>query len=335
MRVNSQWVLLALISVGCQPDPQSQKTRTKPTGTTIPDPPQRWTADRPVVTIPTETTLYDYDCTNPVPVAMPNAVVGTFGPAEDFDLDGDGFSIQVFNGDLTARNKAGDDSFILSPNVATNAAGTRVLVTGDYVVADAFGAGVVLVDGQTGAKDVVYAAANWPNGIELVSDGTILVSEFAANGYVVQFDPYNPQGATIVANNLPNPNGLVLSPDEQTLYIAASFTGQILAIDRLPGGGWDQVRELAAPGGSPQGINVDICGHVYWTDGTDQILRFNIDTEQIDVVADLQSGYLPNLRWGSGWGGWEVDHLYASDRFAQTMYEVYIGIPGKRHVSRW
>jgi len=177
----------------------------------------------------------------------------------------------------------------------------------------------------------VFGSAGWPNGIEVDSNDHVYVSDFTGDGFIARFDPYNPEDWEVVVNHITLPNGIILSPDEQYLYVASS-SGEIIVIERNPDQSWGQARLLVNSGGSPQGINIDICGNVYWTDGTDQILRSTPDGSRVDVVAELNSGYLPNIRWGHDIGGWEIDHLYASDRFAEVMFDIEIGIPGKRHV---
>jgi sugar lactone lactonase YvrE len=274
--------------------------------------------------------LYDYDCTLPMPQVSGISEVGNYGPAEDFDIDANGFAVQVFGENLTRRNKVGDISEILTPNVATSASGTRVLKDGNIVIGDASGGEVILVDILTNAPSTLFSAAQWPNGVEVDSDGMLYITDFTG-GDVVRFDPYDLANNETIVSGITLPNGIILSPDEQLIYIAGSG-GDIFRIDRDAYGEWSSGQVLLSPGGSPQGINIDICGNVYWTDGTSKILRLDVSTGFVDEVADLNSGYLPNLRWGNNIGGWQVDHLYASDRFAEVMYEIPIGIPGKKHI---
>lgn len=298
----------------------------------------RPTTETTTGTTTTSTTLYAYDCTQPNPPIQSGGEVGSYGPAEDFDFDANGYAVQVFDGNLVARNKAGDDSFVIAPLGSSWTSGTRVLQTGDILVADSNTSEVVLVDPTTGGDTTVFTQAGWPNGIEVDAEGYAYVSDFSANdGFVARFDPYDPTDMDVLISGMAYPNGLVLSPDEQTLYIA-STDGQIIAVDRLGPVEWDSPRVLFDAGGAPQGIHVDICGNVYWTDGTTSVLRVAPDGTNVQVVAELNqaaSGYLPNLRWGNGVGGWEVDHLYASDRFAEVMFDIDVGIPGKKHVMYW
>lgn len=279
--------------------------------------------------------LYDYDCSAPNPPILSGGEVGSYGPAEDFDFDADGYAIQVFDSNLVARNKVGDETFVLATLSTSWTSGTRVLSTGDVLVADSENAEVVLVDAQTGSRATVFTQAGWPNGLEVDRDGFAYVSDFSSSGFVAKFDPYNPSDSDVIIPSMSLPNGIILSPDDQIMYIAGT-NGEIIAVDRdASSGEWQDPRLLIDAGGAPQGIHVDICGNVYWTDGTTSVLRVRPDGTGVEVVAELNdaaSGYLPNLRWGNGVGGWEVDHLYASDRFAEVMFDINVGIPGKKHV---
>ena len=330
-------LIVALVLGGCtEPEPYEvpQKPGKTTSSTTTGSGTTTWTTSTtPTTTPPTVSTngLYVYDCSQPNPQVTGISSVGTYGPAEDFDFDANGNAIQVFSSNLTYRNKTGDSSGVITPGISSNAAGTRVLADGDYVVADVSSGEVLLVDHTTGAASTLFAAPSWPNGIEIDRDGYLYVSDFTG-GSIVRFDPYDVTDNETIATGMNLPNGLALSPDEQILYVAGSG-GDLFRIFRDPTtGAWDSGELFLSPGSSPQGINVDICGNVYWTDGTDRILRWDVDNGQVDEVAELQSGYLPNLRWGSGVGGWEVDHLYASDRFAEEMFEIPVGIPGQMHV---
>ena len=278
--------------------------------------------------------LYDYDCSAPNPPILSGGEVGSYGPAEDFDFDASGYAVQVFDGSLVARNKAGDDTFVLASLSTSWTSGTRVLESGDILVANSENAEVLLVDPLTGSRSTVFTQAGWPNGLEIDLDGYAYVTDFASNGFVAKFDPYNPSDSEVIIGSMSLPNGIILSPDDQIMYIA-STNGEIIAVDRDASGDWEEPRLLIDAGGAPQGIHVDICGNVYWTDGTTSVLRVRPDGTGVEVVAELNeaaSGYLPNLRWGNGMGGWEVDHLYASDRFAEVMFDINVGIPGKKHV---
>ena len=78
------------------------------------------------------------------------------------------------------------------------------------------------------------------------------------------------------------------------------------------------------------GLGVDVCGNVYVTEYVAGILwRVNTDGTT-EVVADFSehTDWIPNIRWGTGVGGWETRMLYVMDRDGDRVYEVDLGIPG-------
>lgn len=64
------------------------------------------------------------------------------------------------------------------------------------------------------------------------------------------------------------------------------------------------------------GIGVDVCGNVYITEYVAGLLwRVRVDGT-VEVVADFSqyTEWIPNIRWGSGVGGWDPQNLYVMDR---------------------
>src|SRR5688572_14381965 len=89
------------------------------------------------------------DCSGELPaVPFSYDTLATFETAEDFDFDADGYLCTIRSGNLGCRDQAGD-SKVVAAGVGTATAGTRVLPTGDWVVADAGTGTVDLVDAVT------------------------------------------------------------------------------------------------------------------------------------------------------------------------------------------
>jgi len=90
------------------------------------------------------------------------------------------------------------------------------------------------------------------------SEGNYYVSCFnAAHVHRVNADGTE----TIVANSVSTPTGLLLSPDEQTLYVALYTPGRVISIDLVTG-----ARQLLASGPSvigPDGLALDDDGNLY------------------------------------------------------------------------
>ena len=279
----------------------------------------------------TTPTTPPFDCDIPLPV-MPGLVhtYTGYSTAEDFDFDGYGYAVALHNGNLTGKDQTGDVK-VISPNVASETAGSRILATGDFAVATWNGT-VVLVDGVTGGKTTLISNMSYPNGVEVDIHDNVYVAD-QNEGKIVRINAYNTNDFEEIATGLSNPNGVILTEDEQTLYVGSFGGGVVYAIDRNPAGGWFEERILFSspgPDNGYDGINVDICGNVYFTEWiVGKVRRITPDGLQVDEVATLPSYWIPNLRWGNDVGGWANDRLYVSDRESGRIFELDVGIPGK------
>jgi sugar lactone lactonase YvrE len=84
--------------------------------------------------------------------------------------------------------------------------------------------------------------------------------------------------------------------------------------------------------GTFDGMGVDACGNVYVCEYiAAKVWRIPPDGKNPHVVVDLknETGWIPNLQWGSGIGGWDPMVLYVRDISSEKMYEVPVGVPGK------
>jgi DNA-binding beta-propeller fold protein YncE len=283
---------------------------------------------------PTGDTAQELDCSVLPPVPVPFVTMPNYQTSEDFDFDDQGYLCTVrLSGDLACKDQAGNVR-IEGPRAAPNgSAGTRFLPNGDWVIAGGDGT-LIKVDHASGSNTVVVAGLLYPNGVEVGRDGFVYVAENASDR-VRQIDPYTGD-QWLVGDGLVSPNGVILSPDEQTLYVGSFGGGNIYAFDRIADHEWSPRRILASsPGwdGGFDGINVDICGNVYITEfQVGRIWRITPDGLTVDQLVNLPDPWIPNLRWGSGVGGWDEDVLYVT---AWTRLQALdVGIPGKPHISR-
>jgi sugar lactone lactonase YvrE len=309
------------VTDGTSSSPKDSPTDTIETGTGAP------TGD----TGPTTTVDVDCSVLPPMPVEY-EVHQEDFTRGEDFDFNGAGQHVSVRGNDLVAIDASGVLT-LLSPGIGLFTAGTRVLVNGDYVVADSGVGGLKRVDGVTGGQVVVNSNMSYPNGVEVDAQNRAYVADNDRD-VVRMIDVYT--GANgIIAEGLTEPNGVILSPDEQTLYVGSFGGGRVYAIDRLSDLEWDQPRVLFQGDGNGQldGINVDHCGNVYVTEYiTGRIYRVTPDGARADLVVDLPSGWIPNLRWGHDIGGWRRDRMYVADRDQARLFVIDVGIPGKKHI---
>ena len=184
---------------------------------------------------------------------------------------------------------------------------------------------------------------NSPNDVVVKSDGTIWFTdpafglggdyegnraeqELPANVY--RLDPSTGQ-ATVLAGDIPGPNGLAFSPDETRLYVVASRADprEILAYDVIDGARLANRRVLidAGPGGTPDGFRIDEDGNLWcgWGMGTpelDGVMVFNPDGEPIGRIA------LPERCANVCFGGRKRNRLFMAA--SQSIYALYVNTRG-------
>jgi len=111
---------------------------------------------------------------------------------------------------------------------------------------------------------------NSPNDLVVRSDGTLyftdptfgLGADTSELGFMGLYR-VDPQGALALEAKIDgSPNGVDLSPDEKTLYVAATFKDHLLAFDVAPGGATSNQRVFAQVS-QPDGMAVDKDGTLY------------------------------------------------------------------------
>ena len=274
------------------------------------------------------------DCSVPPPTPVNFQTIQFFETAEDFDIDGDGYLGTIDNGNLIGLDMAGDQK-VIAPNMTSGgSAGTRILPNGDWVVADLADGSLKLFEASTGVKRTLLAGLAYPNGVEVDSNGYVYVAE--NNGARLRWVHSVTGDSGTIADDLVLPNGVILSPDEQTIYVGSFGGGMVYAIDRVAPNtqDWTNQRtlfEAQGPDGGFDGINVDVCGNVYITEFmAGKVYRISADGQDTAMVANLPSFWIPNMRWGHGIGGWETDVMYVSG-FSE-IYALEMGIEGKKHI---
>ena len=276
----------------------------------------------------------EYDCSVLPSVPVNFTTLTGYSDAEDFDFDDSGFAVALYDSNLFAKNRVGDVE-MRSASISNETAGTRILATGDFVVADVRNGSLKLVDSNTQGVSTLMSGLSYPNGVEVDADNYVYVAE-QNTGRIQRINAYDPADRAVIATGLQNPNGVIMSEDGQTIYVGSFGGGKIYAIDRLGPDEWAEKRILMQNPGWDwgfDGINVDICGNVYFTEYIAGVVRrITPDGSQLDEVVNLPSGWIPNLRWGAGYGGFEKDKMYVSDRDQGRIFELDMGIPGKTHL---
>ncbi len=161
---------------------------------------------------------------------------------------------------------------------------------------------------------------NSPNDIVVRSDGRIFFTdppygireeqrELPFNGVFTLF-PGEPQPRLLV-DDFDRPNGLALSPDERTLYVADTNRHHVRAFAVAAADGtlsdgrvFAEVREA----GRPDGLKVDVDGRLFICATTVQV--FAADGRPLGVID------CPQMPANCAWGGDDASWLYITARSA-------------------
>jgi hypothetical protein len=272
------------------------------------------TGPDPCLSLPTE------------PVASESVNIHT---EEDFDFDFLGYVLFQQGTDLVGRTRYGD-FLVVAPNVSEDMAGIEVLGNGDVVASDDNSGIIKRIDRTTGRSSVIKGGLSLPNGLEVGTGNIVFYTEWGGDrvGWV---NAETLEGG-VVTTAIKSPNGIVLSPDEQTLYVAGRSEGMsaLIALDRLGGQTWSAPRPILASRQLFDGVESDVCGNLYTVEySTGRVIRIDPLTGVAIVLADLEDpGFseFSSLRWGNGVGGWDPSVLYVTDR--NQLFEVHVGIEG-------
>ncbi|UCC48859.1 MAG: SMP-30/gluconolactonase/LRE family protein, partial [Gemmatimonadota bacterium] len=180
---------------------------------------------------------------------------------------------------------------------------------------------------------VVDGGIGDPNFVLVRADGSFLVSDDATDEIFL----VDPQGRlTLFTDAVGHPNGLALSADGSTLYVAQIFGSlRPLTIDdrvwampledgqpaRLP-----EVIARLGEGAANDGLALDELGRVYVAaNGTGQIWRIDPATRETVLIAEGMPG-VASLAFGAG----EFDHqaIYATSTRTGRVWEVKVGVGG-------
>ncbi len=258
-------------------------------------------------------------------------------PEEDFDFDGDGYMVYQSGSNIAGLSFYGDFKTIAT-NVAFDPSGVQVTASNQILVGAQDTGTIKLVDADAGTSQVLIGGLTQPNGIEVESTGRVYFTEFTTNGRIRWIDPVTLVQGTIDDDTY-MPNGVVLSLDEQTLYVGGNVgvsDAAILAYHRTGPDTWDPVPTLlfdGGPGSDFDAVEVDECGNIYTIEYTlGRLLRISPDgSEVVELVTIDAAGFneFNSIRWGNGIGGWRRDTLYVTNR--QNVWQIQTYVLGKRH----
>jgi gluconolactonase len=169
----------------------------------------------------------------------------------------------------------------------------------------------LVVDKQGG----VYFTDPWFGPRQALPQGKTAVYYLAADGKVSR-----------LIDDLPNPNGVILSPDEKTLYVIPSGQAEMMAYP-VEGAGrigkgrvfctLKQRKEGQKSGGD--GLTVDVKGNLYITSGLG-LQVFNPEGKLLGIIA------LPEAPANVTFGGKDLKTLYVTAR--SSLYTVPMEVKG-------
>jgi sugar lactone lactonase YvrE len=101
--------------------------------------------------------------------------------------------------------------------------------------------------------------------------------------------------------------------------------------DPYQGGSGFCERELCVvrplPGGI-DGLGVDACGNVYGSEYMHGNVWRISPGGDVELLAQLPSSWVPNIKWGRGLGGFSHDVMYVADRDSGRLFGLPVGVPG-------
>ena len=194
----------------------------------------------------------------------------------------------------------------------------------------------VIADSYDGKK------LNSPNDVVVTSDGSIWFTDppFGILGYyeghlatsetapaVYRFDPASGK-LSIVADDVPGPNGLAFSPDEKILYVVASRADprEIRAFNVVDGRKLTKGRIfINAAGGAPDGFRVDIDGNLWcgWGMGSDELDGVRIFNSEAAPIGHIR---LPERCANLCFGGRHRNRLFMAA--SHGLYSLYVNTQG-------
>ncbi len=149
------------------------------------------------------------------------------------------------------------------------------------VLASIWPFGLVYVIDRAANKILKTAKFAAPYSPVLLEDGSILVADYKA-GTITRLAPGKSRDKQIVISDLSGPVGLAIG-DQQTVYVSEYDSGQILAVDLTDGSTQVLVKGLIKPEGLAMMSNEQL---LIAETGTQSVLRLNVLTAGIEVVAD-------------------------------------------------
>ncbi len=273
------------------------------------------------------------------PVTATVLVSGEFSRSEGIAFNEEGTLFVTANRALWTINIQGDVNKVtdLYSNLGLAPYGERDILVADFGPTNIFrdgenDDGMVWLVTPEGQKKVVALGIADPNFILVLRDMSFLVSDDGTNK-IYRVDQRGQ--VSLYTESINHPNGMVLSLDENYLYVAQIFQSIHPIIPdnriwRLPVENLLPVENptvLANPGtGGHDGLAMDTQGRIYVAaNGEGNIWRINPQTGEVVLIAENMPG-VASLAFGEG--VFDPFSIYATSTREGTIWKVSVGISG-------
>jgi sugar lactone lactonase YvrE len=272
----------------------------------------------------------------------PELFLDVFRASEGLTFNGEGNLFVGANTEIWIIEKDGSHKQIADVHTHLGQAGIgeRDILAADFGPTNVFrdgpnDDGIIWRITPEGVKTAVATGIADPNFILVLKDGTFLVSDDGTDKiYLVDLEG----NVSIWSDAIDYPNGLALSPDGSTLYVAQIFTQlkpEIGFADYL----WALPVKDGRPAGEPKlvartgfggvdGLTMDILGRVYIADnGGGKIFRYDPKIDEMILIADGMPA-IASLVFGEG--DFDQASLYGTSTFrgGGKIWKINVGTRG-------
>jgi sugar lactone lactonase YvrE len=275
------------------------------------------------------------------PVVATVLVDGKFERCEGIAFNGEGDLYVAGNRALWRVDTDGEVAKIaeLYSNLGLAPIGERDILMADFGPTNRFNHGpnddgiVWRITPEGDTTRVVDGGIGDPNFVLVLPDGSFLVSDDATDE-IIKVDPAG--RLSLFTDAVGHPNGMVLSPDGSTLYVAQIFVSlrplviddRVWAVSLVDGAAAGEPTVIARLGeqAANDGLAMDELGRIYVAaNGQGKIWRLDPPSWDATLIAENMPG-VASLAFGEG----EFDHhaLYATSTRTGRVWEVKVGVGG-------
>lgn len=258
------------------------------------------------------------------------------GPS--FDKSGNLYCVDIPHGRILRISPAGEFTLVAEYDGEPN--GLKIHKDGRIFIADQKNGIMVLEPGTDEVKPhlprVNMERLRGPNDLIFASNGDLYFTDQGLSGLQDPSGRLLRQRADgsvdVVLSNIPSPNGLVLSPDERTIYLAVTRANAVWRVPLSPTGADTRVGIfIQLSGGSgPDGLAIDEKGNLFVAHvGFGCVWGFNALGEPIWRIRSSAGHAITNMAFG----GPENRDLYITESSSGTILKATLPVPGRRMYS--